>query len=808
MEHRAGHAKPEQECEGAEPALRAREPHACGQLAAQEHAGATEPCARGTAPGQWRAATRRCRPRRELIAQRLSVTVLVSVLLVLPRAGAQFCPFLSNPEYVYGVEDAELNMQAAWITAAGDATAGPSPAVAGRLWHGKCPSTVCGSCLGSEEAEPGQQYAFQQQIRITYSVQYGRLFLAEGYLNCNLVVDDAAFNFDTDVADVTRKSFSVVGTYDVVNCTMAYLRFQGLRFANKMTQLANYGKQPQVTVLVAPPRTSGPSETGLQFIYEKETTTFIVMEEVNSLPNLETCPTMRIEKDNDLTLRYWEPGMGGDRCLDTPLPGGASVLFRGLKTVIPDGWQAKGGTAVAPMKIFPAFCQIDEVREEKPPYCLTLSQQGHTSCSPDPNSYFYHMEDDEDSTLRVNGIRMWDKDLWNGHVDTTFAFRFLPVEQDGVSFKLNDPFDHDSREPLNIEAGSGLFSSFCARPYYDRLSRAAQYDTEQLKSDGRNWNKHCARSWTEAISDILPMDKSETKLYVSARADRTPLTAFDKTNCDMVECLPESGCDPFAEAQQDDNKWRCSHLQAGATSVRCMVTPDVRDAVCFKSDDRCICNSLVSARSSEKGQNVWTTYLFWQLADRNNQSKVYETGYLRMKYNNQSIIDGTLWADPQTLPYQSIPDGVGLPFDWFRASPMRLSGKIATADSHTFTVDASTKPIVNPLFEATVQALYGNVSLPNIPANLPSLEQTRSRIKIRGTISDLNAALSVVEYRVPGFPFPNFHTLSNRHSVYGNVEEEIALTIDDGGNAGAPSGFGEATRMNFNLVVSATSKPF
>lgn len=174
-----------------------------------------------------------------------------------------------------------------------------------------------------------------------------------------------------------------------------------------------------------------------------------------------------------------------------------------------------------------------------------------------------------------------------------------------------------------------------------------------------------------------------------------------------------------------------------------------------------------------------------------------------MTYNNQSIIDGTLWADPQTLPYQSIPDGNGLPFDWFRASPMSLRGKVASSDNDVyFTVDASTKPIVNPLFTMTLQAAYGNVSLPNNPSHTPPIEQNRSMIKLVGTMSDLNAALSVVEYRVPGWPFPNFHTMSNKHSIYGHVEEELSLKVDDGGNSGAPSVYGEATRMQFNLVVS------
>jgi hypothetical protein len=87
------------------------------------------------------------------------------------------------------------------------------------------------------------------------------------------------------------------------------------------------------------------------------------------------------------------------------------------------------------------------------------------------------------------------------------------------------------------------------------------------------------------------------------------------------------------------------------------------------------------------------------------------------------------------------------------------------------------------------------------PANL-----SRTRIFFEGTIDQVNEAIDVIEYRVPGPVYPHFHTLSPQHSIYGHVEERLTLTIDDLGNAGRPSKWGTVTSMEFNLVVSAVNE--
>ena len=225
------------------------------------------------------------RTRTDVPSRDLAHGVLLCALLAasaLPHAQAfgAFCPYIKNPGEVYGVEDQPLNMQQAWI----NSTAVNEKGIAGRLWHGQCDLGVCGTC-DNPTAEDGTEKAADNPVTIEYSVLYGRLFLSEGYLSCNPIVDSA--NFEV-ISDKQQESFSVTDTYGVVNCTLQYLMFQGLRFANKMSQLANFGKQPRVTVTVGPPRDGGPPKDGIHYDGPISQSTFVVMEEVSETSGSET----------------------------------------------------------------------------------------------------------------------------------------------------------------------------------------------------------------------------------------------------------------------------------------------------------------------------------------------------------------------------------------------------------------------------------------------------------------------------------------------------------------------------------------
>jgi hypothetical protein len=722
-----------------------------------------------------------------------------------PQAAAQFCPFFKNPTDIVANddsvrEDVWIPMQKAWRNVPGQTE--DDRRLAGMLWHGECVSTVCGTCKGTEKARDGTVKAGNNDILIEYSVKYGRLFLRPGYLTACPGATFDSTDFDIKKADVfsdgDTKAFTVTGSYATVNCTLEYLTFQGLRFANKMTHLAMFGQQATVTVRVAPPRTEGPTGTGLQFIFSTITSSNIILDEVNTLPSLASCPKMSLENDKPTSVSYreqsfvnspkllsWSPESGGNRCKNTILQASNRVLY---PAPVPDQ------TAIHPMTIHPPFCQTDDEKIGSPPFCASLERAGHNACPPNPLSYMYHIEDYKDATLRIRGIEVEDKDVWTTSMNMTFSFKFKPeaIEEDTggdrkQTVTINNPFNSDTPRPLNIEEGSGSLLAFCGMPKYKASLREFQMDNSQTSSAG-NWNQYCARSYEETNKQLVMINRAETKLRIRPTLSRAASTPEELGNCAMVEF--------WNPARSDIDKWKCVQKN----NKYCMVIEGVWDKVC---DANCMCTSKVAEGEPFNGRKTYNAYLFWELGDRNNQTKIYETGYMIIKYTNDTILDGTMWSDPGNTPYKfNAGDDESLPFDWFRASPLKLfRGKISTSDSITFTVDASTKAVVNPVFELSVNTLFGHISLPGTPGYLVPASKTARSIMIRGTMNELNEALGVVEYRLP--ERPNFNTLSKNHSIYGPVQERIVLKLDDRGTAGTANPFGEYTIMEFNVAVSA-----
>ena len=718
-----------------------------------------------------------------------------------PTSCGIFCPYIHIPGQVSGTEDGVLNMQTAWIRAA--TTAADKPDRAGRIWHN---SDCAANNPSAESLEDGTEEAANQNLKMIVSVQFGRVFLDERvYSSCSSAssgsfsIDDSNFEMSKDTA--IQKAFSITNKYTVVNCTLQYLMFAGRRFANKRNQLAKFGKQPLVTVWVGPPSDNREVDDGISYTHSMESSTNVLLAEVNSLPILETCPTMAVEYDTASSgLLQWHPSRGGDRCMLTQLPGtNQPTTFASLPNPLKL-------TDIAPVRIQPSFCHETDIGGSLPlPSCKKLNEEGHKSCPANERSFLYHVEDSENATLRINGIRIEDKDLWTGYLDLTFSFKFAPNNTlSGSGFdKKNNPFEYNNNEPLKIKPNSGEFTTFCAEPIYDKDKRPSQKSEEKMSDSVKVWDHYCAKSMDDAVSGLVIMNKAMTQFHVLDTTDRTVTdsTIFDKTNCQMAEC--DSACD--AEQEKDENRWGCSKLE----NVQCMVAGSVAKKVCRNEGGRCKCySSVVSDTMSEKGQAAYEMILFFALVHRNNQSRVYETGYLKMRYTNDTVLSGTMWNDPQTLEYDI--DG-NKPFDWFRASPLKLGGRIdqqrgITNGIITFYVDASSKTITTPRFNLIASARYGNVTLPN---TLPITPQYRNRthVRIRGTMNELNAALSVIEYRVPGTVLPHFNTLSKNHSIYGNVSEELLVQIDDGGNSGISTSDGNTTSMTFNLVVVADNDP-
>jgi hypothetical protein len=127
--------------------------------------------------------------------------------------------------------------------------------------------------------------------------------------------------------------------------------------------------------------------------------------------------------------------------------------------------------------------------------------------------------------------------------------------------------------------------------------------------------------------------------------------------------------------------------------------------------------------------------------------------------------------------------------DLFQASPFNITGvyifeKQGQLETHSFEINVMSSPNVLPQYDVTVETYNGFLSLPNAR----SLTRDRPNYKtFSGNIVQVNKALSLIQYRVPGPAKPFFNTLSYPNSLYGTTHESIVITVDDRRNSGAAS---------------------
>jgi len=110
-------------------------------------------------------------------------------------------------------------MLQAWHLAGGDQTHG-------RLYSAGCIDCMQPSCRVQElEWDPDIDADMGHAVRATFSVQYGRLWLENGWTSCGTVIDPGPkFALSEDLL----QSFVLTQNVKAINCVMQYLMFQGL----------------------------------------------------------------------------------------------------------------------------------------------------------------------------------------------------------------------------------------------------------------------------------------------------------------------------------------------------------------------------------------------------------------------------------------------------------------------------------------------------------------------------------------------------------------------------------------------------
>lgn len=676
--------------------------------------------------------------------------IFATIALCLVPGNAQIlCPFLKAPSELFGVEDIPMNVQGVWNRTVG--ISGEKPAF--RMYN--LDSLDCDYVDREEITEEKLNYNAPpnsiDSIVLQVSVRTGRIWLDRGYHTCRdasgTVVNDA--NFTESITEM--KSFQVEGLFHEVNCMLQYVVFQTLVNGNSDYHIANQGREPIVDIWVGPPCMQGPVGCGADFIKTSQVTTVMHMATVNDLPRLESCPTSRLS--NGAGPLSWNTADGDETCQ------AASTFVGGPLIRNPP----RAGGLAPPTRVTPPFCQRQDTTTEQPPHCNIFGNV--PTCLSNASSFVYHIEDEDDASLEIQGLRVKDPDLWDGHLTMKWTLRFRPG-QSAADRGYNDPVPSMTIQLesfYEIETELGPMNDYCARPKYSVSKRA-----RQLVGD-----KYCSQTRADSLGGVfVPKDNrgqdSYEQLQVRVRT--------------LVSRQPEEG--------------ECRFVLDG--TPRHPICTEVRNADNELVD--CQCTSRVYERLSTADGTLWKSIFFYDIIERDT-FEVFETGYFIMTYSDTQVTKGQMFADRGVRSWADGAERV----DLFMASPFTINGTVDTTGGDRVIMELllETDTTRNPKFAVSLSSNYGSVTMPN--SNVQLQTDTPNLKTFRGTIDQVNEAIYRLVYRLPSASMPNLHTMASHHWLYGEVRETITLSIDDQGYDGQPNGLvaGTATVVEYDVVIIA-----
>ena len=295
----------------------------------------------------------------------------------------------------------------------------------------------------------------------------------------------------------------MLGSVSQVNCVLESLVFQGFQNENEFIQLTRYGFQSRVNIVISPncDAVQNPG-CGQEFASSFSAVSIAVIAAVNDPPFLTTCPRSFLKATGAVNIGglqvsngsiSWSNPVGQCRTVNL-FPASDSPMIGNIPIPI---------SLVQPYASGPAFCQVDSASQISPPFCASTNQ---TVCLSDIRSFVYHIEDLINATLVLQGLRVWDVDIYTGDLALDVSVRFLSNFETTPTLHGYIPlhrFDICISFPLNCQTSnfpavvfSGSIDYYCARP---KTSHGPEVTIDCVKNKNC---ANCARSQFEVMGSL------------------------------------------------------------------------------------------------------------------------------------------------------------------------------------------------------------------------------------------------------------------------------------------------------------------
>eukprot|EP00960_Hanusia_phi_P046081 757608-Hanusia_phi.AAC.2 len=586
-------------------------------------------------------------------------------------------------------------------------------------------------------------------MRTVFSIKYGKIWLAPGYTGCGLIIDGGS-KFDQQMQGLTRV-FSFISNVDGVNCIIRHLYFQGLPNANVMTQRNLYGEQPQLVIQVVP-------------TCQKD---FVPICTQGNPGSPRDCAT------EQRATQCTENGGFCATCVcsnvDTEGPFCGAEFTATFTSTTEIDLQA-----VDDLPFLQSCPYMSFVNRSSSQYLTSSSyfwtkSEGGPRCSALPIQNSPVLYTGSNAATQIFPVYMHPSYCGDGCAGYPISARLCLSSAGSYAYHIEDletvdlVFNGIYINDLDFTNGMLQMSNFFGIPaglIVGNFQGAGSINPPPAISSvsgtmgsycaiAKPFSK-CATSSSETFGNVpvLPADKMRLKIVATTVRPLNSAGQCDLSNQPQLACT-------------------LVNMQCSCRSQAYFVQGANRSVILFYE-----LSSTVDNRTLETGYIDFNMYLA--------TGATYDT------------VQGQMYADPGRVYSTALQQTI----DWFPASPMTVTGVYNRSTEALQLEHIQTSPSVNPTMTLTVSAKYGTLSLEGSGSKL--LVDTRTTKTIVGTVDEVNTAITMLKYSVPGANiFPYLNTITTVKGI--QHQEVLSVEVFDTLNSSSK------VHLNFSIVIVAVN---
>ena len=382
--------------------------------------------------------------------------------------------------------------------------------------------------------------------------------------------------------------------------------------------------------------------------------------------------------------------------------------------------------------------------------------------------------------------------------------RFAPVcqpcgvTQSDFNYVFEDSPTVMTLSDIQIEDGLFFYGSAKLSMELDFVSQAPTSEESEADMTARQGRlsefKYCAETSVAATECASTSAEAFGNIWVPAvnemwgsTYEMRIVSSTDKA----VLCIP--GTQDCASLEDANNPGQFACVDPSETGDDNIIRCPCNTGLCYSVNGfRTATSKLVSAAAGR-------SRLWFQVVDTrvsaSDPDAVVQMGYLDLYVTDGGVATGLMHSYPSSIESK---------LNWFRFSPMSISGTYKE-DTRRLTLDLRTDVSLHPQVLVTVESDFGLLFFPNTHNNVVATSRTPARtVSFRGSLRELTITLSLIQYQINHVLHPHLNTqtkgrASSEHIRIIYDKSSVTQRIVD------PGGVGAVTVFDMPVTIVATN---